>query len=543
MNANVLPTGTASGEPRRGSSQPQKPPPPFEFATRRQSILGAFARRTWQILSLCLVISMPLVYLIYAIIEPTYEAVSRIRTEPFQPDLYDTSRQLTDGDVRASEAYLQTQVNLIRTDRVLDRAIASLSAINLPMIRDSEDPKTDVREKMVVEIEPGTYIIRVALESKDKNEAAAIVNAVVDSYLEENLRYTQTRDATLKASLTEQVASLKEQIEGKKTELHDLHQKGNVQNHKPALNRNLEISETDGVEPTFDSLDEKHLNAIIGAMVQVDLDLLAARAELKSMREASNEERNNNRVEGAIEEAFLADSDVIKVNNQINEFREQLKRPNQSPRESNDPARQATQKQLDKLTKEYNALWAVKADDLRNRLRSAAGRPSRVNAIDELKLKVKILQGKKENYARMYQKLKVEQKVTDSDPFRFTYATQELTSLLQREDQVKRTLAQIEFQSRQESYRVVLVDKAQVPQVAANHNRWKYMAAAPLAILLLLVGGFLVSEISGRRTSRTIFARSIESPVPPARRETADGSYKIADLAYACWRARGSQTV
>ena len=103
--------------------------------------------------------------------------------------------------MRNTETYLQTQVNLMTSDQVLNRAVASESVNDLPMIKDSEDPKTNLREKIVVEIEPGTYMIRVGLESKDPNEAAAIVNAVVESYLDENLRYTRNQGQDTESQL------------------------------------------------------------------------------------------------------------------------------------------------------------------------------------------------------------------------------------------------------------------------------------------------------------------------------------------------------
>ena len=81
------------------------------------------------------------------------------------------------------------------------------------------------------------------------------------------------------------------------------------------------------------------------------------------------------------------------------------------------------------------------------------GRPA-LETIGELQHKVRMLQEKKDNYAKMYEKLEVEQKATNDDSFKFAYASQELTSLLNREEQVKRTLSQVEFQSRQEQYRV-----------------------------------------------------------------------------------------
>jgi len=448
-------------------------------------------------------------YLIYATVGPTYEAVSRIRIEPAQPNLYDASRQTSGGEMRDSETYLQTQVNLMRTDQVLSKAVASQSVDTLPMIKNSEDPTTNLREKMVVEIEPGTYIIKVALESKDRNEAAAIVNAVVESYLYENARYAQTRDATLKASLTEQLASLREQIDRKKTELQELHQKGNVLLQKPELNPIASKNEDETVQPTITSVDEQQVKTMIAHMVQNDIDLITARADLKARLEIQKNQQESeslvqqdkNDLEERIKEAFLKDPEVIALDNQIKEVQDQQDRHKAVIRKNSDPAWIAAHKQLDKLNKEYDNLWRIKYDELRKILSTVPVGQPKAETIAELQHRVRMLQDKKDNYAQMYEKQELKQKATNDDSFRFTYTSQELASLLSREDQVKRTKAQVEFQSRQENYRVVLVDKAQVPKIASNNKRWKYMAAAPVGVLFMMLGLFLLREIKAERVA------------------------------------------
>ncbi len=480
------------------------PTPQIDFRV----LIRGLARYWGRILLLWLVISAPAAYLIYATVGPTYEAVSRIRVEPAQPNLYDALHQ-TGSDMRISETYLQTQVNLMKTDQVLSRAVASESVNALPMIKHSEDPITDLREKLLVEIEPGAFMIRVALESKDRNEAPTIVNAVVDSYLGENLRYAQGRDATLKANLTEQLSGLREQIERKKTDLQELHQRGNVQISKPSLNLAPSKNENEGVQPTFNSVEEQQINAMINTMVQIDLDLLTAQADLKARLEARQREQDaeeqaqpdDNDLEERVEEAFLKDPEVIALGNQIKDVEDQRDRHKAVIRKNSDPAWIAAQKQLDNLNKEYTNLWNIKYDEIRNRLRMATvGRPV-LETIGELQLKVRMLQEKKDRYAEMFKKVEVKQKATNNDSLKFAYTSQELNSLLSREDQVKRTLAQVEFQSGQEEYRVVRVDKAQVPKIASNNKRWKYMAAAPVGVLFMMLGLFLLLEIKAERVA------------------------------------------
>ena len=70
------------------------PVPPRELATpstsqlNPQLILRGLNRHWWRILLLWLVVSTPMAYLIYTLIEPTYEAFSLLHVEPALPDLF-----------------------------------------------------------------------------------------------------------------------------------------------------------------------------------------------------------------------------------------------------------------------------------------------------------------------------------------------------------------------------------------------------------------------------------------------------------------------
>ena len=130
--------------------------------------------------------------------EPTFEAMSLLRAEPTTIDIYGSTSRGT-PNLSEVKPYLLTQVHLITSDSVLDAALANPAISNLPMIRSSKDPKAELREEMRVEIVgENTYLIQVALAAKDPIEAAAIVNAVVDAYIEQHNRYHLTANRSLK---------------------------------------------------------------------------------------------------------------------------------------------------------------------------------------------------------------------------------------------------------------------------------------------------------------------------------------------------------
>ena len=113
---------------------------------------------------------------------------------------------------------MQTQVALITSDRVLGAAIANPEVVNLSTIKESDDPRTDLRENMAVEIVPNAYLIRVALELPDGNNAATIVNAVVHAYLVYNGEYTRSANSAFRQSLVSQLEKYRFAIREKRAE-------------------------------------------------------------------------------------------------------------------------------------------------------------------------------------------------------------------------------------------------------------------------------------------------------------------------------------
>ena len=80
---------------------------------------------------------------------------------------------------------------MILTDRVLDAALADKAVADIPILKetDSTDPKVDLRKKLLVTIIPGTYLIRVSYHSNDRNEAYAVVKAVVDAFIRQHREF------------------------------------------------------------------------------------------------------------------------------------------------------------------------------------------------------------------------------------------------------------------------------------------------------------------------------------------------------------------
>ena len=86
----------------------------------RALLRGLLIRHGWKILVVWILSTCPVVYLINRYVEPVYEVFSTLQIDPVQRDLLAAPK--TDMiEARSVIPYLQTQVGLITSDRVLDR--------------------------------------------------------------------------------------------------------------------------------------------------------------------------------------------------------------------------------------------------------------------------------------------------------------------------------------------------------------------------------------------------------------------------------------
>jgi hypothetical protein len=180
------------------------------------------ARRWNLMLLLWLVISLPLVYVVYAMHEPVYEAFSTLRIEPTKPELFGPA--VRGMDATGFLPYLETQRNLILTDRVLEEALSQPSVQAFPLLKETEanDPKLELRENLSVTIIPDTYLIRVSYGSRNPNEAFAVVKEVVDAFLRQHREFNLGDTDSLKKQYEGYLEKLREQIEKKRAEMLEL---------------------------------------------------------------------------------------------------------------------------------------------------------------------------------------------------------------------------------------------------------------------------------------------------------------------------------
>jgi polysaccharide biosynthesis transport protein len=475
-----------SDDPSAAKAGRMKPP----------GILRRLAGRSWQILMLWLIISAAVAFLIYTSIQPTYEAVSLLRIEPATINIFGPlERGLAPRDGQIS-TYLKTQLGLITSAKVLNPAISDPLVVNLHTIRQAVDPKSDLVEKLKVDIVPDTNLIRIALELPNPEEAATIVQAVVQSYLSQNTDFSRSANRDLTQSLKQQLMKIGSEIELKRSMLKDLSTRraGEPMNPRALLNPK---TEADPTQPTLNKATEEQFAKLIDKQVECDLAYLDALSQLEAVRAVR--ERNLDRMDQewgaqALDE-FKRDPKVAALVDQIDE----AKRMGESKEQTPSPAVLAARERHKNLSSEYDTLWTRRGPDIRKRLAEADHGPLSEARIRELEVAVEKARRKKEGFAQQFEKVEVIRERPGDATFEANYLTHQVEALQKWENQVKQNLEQLKFEASQDKYRVVLVDAAAASRTPTNNKRLRYMAAAPVVILFALLGLFLAQEIAAGR--------------------------------------------
>jgi polysaccharide biosynthesis transport protein len=476
-------------------------------------LLRGIVRHWWRIALGWLVLSVPLAYYIHQTIEPTYDAVGLLEAEPTAQSIYDHNLHPVASQTEAGP-YLRTQVHLMRSDAVLDAAVAKPEISRLPMIAGSPDPKAMLRGALRVGIVGGdTFLIEVGLTSKIPSEAAAIINAVVDEFITQHRDYQQTANRTLKKDLEFEKEKLKGEIGDLRNRLQGLIGTGNVSiRDVMAVNKNAKEDDPS----SFEKVDDSEYRKVLDRLMDTDLAIVEARGLLATTKDqfaaaqqlASAEGGGQARLqaellEERIREEFTSnDPDAQRLIEQINVINEALQRHKDLARNQNDPAIQAAWRQHDKLKKQWERLWEIKHDKIKERLEAGAEdqRPQAWAArIHQIEQTIQQHEGKKESLRQMIAALKTNETKQNSSALELTFLNDDLNQRRSLHAVIESKLKQLQFEMATESYRITVRNHADIPKVPSANKRMKYLAMAPAGVLCLMLGLFLLLEIKSER--------------------------------------------
>ena len=179
-------------------------------------------KRRWTVVTATLVLTTLAVIASYRM-TPIYRATARVEVEADTPLIQSLSDLYQKAE--ADDAFLQTQIQVLKSDNLAWRTIQELRlAENPAFLRQPLTPAADrerrklglidaFRVRVNVQLVPRTRMLLVGFESSDPRLAAEVASALVNNYVDYNFR--EKYDATRQASgwMEQQLDELKAKVE------------------------------------------------------------------------------------------------------------------------------------------------------------------------------------------------------------------------------------------------------------------------------------------------------------------------------------------
>jgi succinoglycan biosynthesis transport protein ExoP len=201
-------------------------------------------KRKWVIL-FCLIAGVGIaLYHVFATV-PQYEAVSRLSIDFSRStnigieDVIES--KLSGGD--ESDEKRQTELRIMQSDSVVMAVIDSLDLYHQRPFSElfKKEPYTGqltplMRYKLIhlfqgdekVIVEPGTQIVEISYRNPDPQIAAKVVNAIVQAYMDRDLRSRFEGTTRVSNWLSQQLSTLKSQVQSSQQELTQYQEKNNL---------------------------------------------------------------------------------------------------------------------------------------------------------------------------------------------------------------------------------------------------------------------------------------------------------------------------
>jgi len=178
-----------------------------------ESLFEILWRRRWTVLLTAVVAMIAgIVYLERA--TPRFTSTSRIYVEQAGPEVWEKDAS---GVVTRWTNYLYTQAELIKQTDTLSAALALPGMAGLKTFADVDNPVTKLRRELEVMVGKKDEIINVSFTCPYPDEAAHLVNSVVDAYITKHNERRRNTSAEvvkiLREEKTSRDAELKEKLE------------------------------------------------------------------------------------------------------------------------------------------------------------------------------------------------------------------------------------------------------------------------------------------------------------------------------------------
>ncbi len=488
----------------------------------RVALRGA-RRYWWLVLMLWIVGSVGISGIIYMKVRPSYRAISLLRVDPAENDLYGVRTRSDSLD-----PFLQTQVQLITSPNVLTAAGTNPKAAVLPRIQTAGDVVQELRKAIMVNVIPGTYLIEVSMTSQSAFEAATLVNAVVDAFMESNVEWSDGMTRTQIKNLETYLGDLRNQTDEMERRWMELAALGDPDaqfikdaQQAGAARPDAQASK-DGRGARSGTITIEEYKRVRQDLFQVNLDLAQSQAWLDGARKAARDSaqgartttpaEEQARADRQVERRFLADPEVIQLATDMLAARTKLDDVLRVAAQPNDPAERIARKKLDLLQARYNKLWETKTraysegpasgqeDDPQREIREAAAK------VEALKIKQATLE-------QASRSLQISTQKHATTAVEISLIQDQRESLKEMQEAVNRRLEQLKFEAKGEA-RIRPVNTAVPPGRPISDKRMTYLAMTPVGVLGTVLGLIVLLEIrSGRVADPDVLSSRVKHEV------------------------------
>ena len=163
-----------------GGVEAERPQPalPVQAEVAQESLLHILWRRRW-IALLAVVVCLAAGFTYLSRETPLYTSTSRLYVERKGPKIITDS----EGVMTQSWNYLYTQAELVRSAPILSSALEQPGMKGMKSLGQMTNPVGYLKSALRVDVGKKDEIISVSLESPDPQEAALMINSVVDAYV------------------------------------------------------------------------------------------------------------------------------------------------------------------------------------------------------------------------------------------------------------------------------------------------------------------------------------------------------------------------
>jgi len=212
-------------------------------------------RQSFLVLVVFILAAAPAITAIWTLIIPKYQARAEVRVRPIIP--YLVFKTEDSGMIPLYESFVNTQVSIIRSQAVLQRALDRPEIREtqwhkkpqIPLVQRLRDnPPTLIerlQDTLSVKPRPQTEIIDVSFTDPSAKDAKIVVDAVLNEYIKYIREKINADEDKLYRQLTEQYTSLQNQIQGQEVTSARIHESLGTQNPQELISaKRLSLDQT-----------------------------------------------------------------------------------------------------------------------------------------------------------------------------------------------------------------------------------------------------------------------------------------------------------